>query len=262
MKYFIIGFNKCGTTSIHDLFIKNNLKSQHYTCWNLNLFDCFSDTGNTPFIKFDDVNNLILHGGGLIEFSKLINFTKNMDESIIKYNSNITYTNYNHENIKNLIHLEKKYEESIFILNTRPLKNWLISRFEHGVRLYLKNTNINYNWAYPYTKELCIKWIHDRNNYYKDILNYFKDKPNKLVIVDINDPNWINFISNELNIKPYDCNKNIRKKSDQFNNILNVVNESFRELNYDIIDEYETLLKDKDLKTEYLKLFKTNIVHS
>ena len=28
-KYFVIGFNKTATTTLHNLFLKNNLKSQH-----------------------------------------------------------------------------------------------------------------------------------------------------------------------------------------------------------------------------------------
>ena len=48
MKYFIIGFNKCGTSTFHNIFIENGIKSTHSTKWHLVLdeYDAFSDNGN------------------------------------------------------------------------------------------------------------------------------------------------------------------------------------------------------------------------
>ena len=44
-KYFVIGFNKTATTTFHNLFLKNNLTSQHSTRWNTDKYACFSDNG-------------------------------------------------------------------------------------------------------------------------------------------------------------------------------------------------------------------------
>ena len=80
-KIFVIGFNKTATTSIHKLFIKNNLLSQHNgDKWDLDSYQCFSDNGD----------------------------------------------------LRNFKELNETYENSIFILNTRKLKNWIISRFKYG----------------------------------------------------------------------------------------------------------------------------------
>lgn len=254
MKYFVIGFNKTATCSFHKLFEKNYLKSQHYNCWDLNIFECFSDTGNLPFINLDISNNIIIHGGGIKELSKISHFCDKYYELKINDTNHPKYTKYTKKNILNLIYLEKKYDESIFILNTRPLRQWLISRFEHGVKYNKPND------FYPYTKELGIQWISDRNNYYNDIFNYFKDKSNKLIIVDICLPNWINFISNEINIIPYECDNNISKKSNEYNNIASLVNNIFLELNYDENSQNEELINDKHMKRDVLKLFKSNII--
>ena len=81
-KYFIIGFNKTGTNTLHQLFLKNNLKSQHSGKWRLEQYQCFSDSED--IYRFED--------------------------------------------------LDKQYENSIFILNTRSLQKWIISRFKHGLR--------------------------------------------------------------------------------------------------------------------------------
>lgn len=44
-KYFVIGFNKTATSTLHNLFLKNNLKSQHgkSKTWDTSKYDCFSD---------------------------------------------------------------------------------------------------------------------------------------------------------------------------------------------------------------------------
>ena len=60
-KYFVIGFNKTATSTFHNLFIKNNLKSQHSTKWETDTYTCFSDNGNMNNYKQLDLkyNNSI-----------------------------------------------------------------------------------------------------------------------------------------------------------------------------------------------------------
>ena len=45
-KYFVIGFNKTATSTFHNLFSQNNLKSQHASKWNTDNYTCFSDNGD------------------------------------------------------------------------------------------------------------------------------------------------------------------------------------------------------------------------
>ena len=45
-KYFVIGFNKTATTTFHNIFLENNLRSQHVTPnkggWvKMDKYDCF-----------------------------------------------------------------------------------------------------------------------------------------------------------------------------------------------------------------------------
>ena len=127
-KYFIIGFNKTGTNTLHQLFLKNNLKSQHSGKWRLEQYQCFSDSGD--IYRFED--------------------------------------------------LDKQYENSIFILNTRSLQKWIISRFKHGLRKKKKP-----NWAYPPTQEKALRWISERESLHVRLLKYFSKDPNKLIIINI-----------------------------------------------------------------------------
>jgi len=66
MKYFVIGFNKCGTSTFHNIFIENGIKSTHSTKWHLVLdeYDAFSDNGNlndykTLLNKFPNENFIL-----------------------------------------------------------------------------------------------------------------------------------------------------------------------------------------------------------
>ena len=44
-------------------------------------------------------------------------------------------------------------------------------------------------------------WVKDRHEYQGKILNFFVDKPDKLIIVNIENNNWENFICKKLNLK-------------------------------------------------------------
>lgn len=210
-KIFVIGFNKTATTTIHKLFITNNLKSQHATHWDLSNYDCFSDNGNLH--DFRELNNL--------------------------------------------------YKDAIFILNTRSLTNWLISRFKHG-RRQSERLNRNTNWAYPCTTELALQWINDRELYYVDVLEYFKDMPNKLIILSIEDSNWKQFISDELGIhNAVFKNRNTIELDDTeyYNHILNCVNDAFKKLNYKNKQRNSILFVNCKQTNNYLGMYKNNIHH-
>jgi len=83
----------------------------------------------------------------------------------------------------------KKYPNSLFILNTRPLKNWLISRYKHGrMRNFIKS------WCWPVDDSKTLKWINERHNHHLNVLQFFKDKPKQLLVVNIEENNWENKI--------------------------------------------------------------------
>ena len=205
-KIFVIGFNKTATTTFHNIFLKNNLKSQHSNKWNLQKFDCFSDN-----IEMND------------------NFK-------ILYN---------------------KYPDADFILNTRTLKKWIISRFKHGNAIAIKNKKFKKNWAWPPTEELVKKWIIERETYYSDVLNFFKDKPNKLLIINIDQPNWEEFLYSHFNfqIKNIDP-QNIRQNTDKINYMINIIGKTFKKLKYTQNMKNRILLLNNH---NYLHIYKNNI---
>lgn len=84
--------------------------------------------------------------------------------------------------------LDQTYPGSKFILNTRDLSEWLDSRVQH---LKLEHSNdihsTSPNWQ-P-TPVAVEAWIKERNVYHLEIMEYFKDRPDDLLIVNfIRDP--------------------------------------------------------------------------
>tara|TARA_B100000424_G_C22907976_1_gene483007 strand:- start:576 stop:1208 length:633 start_codon:yes stop_codon:yes gene_type:complete len=208
-KYFVIGFNKTGTTSINYLFKSLKINSTHSTIpvlENINNYDAFTDGDHKYFEKYYE-----------------------------------------------------KYPDSIFILNTRPLNSWLISRYKHAEKYNFDEKR----WCWPVSNELTKKWISDRERHYKKILNFFTDKPKQLLIVNIEKEGYEkvikNFIGKKDNIDIIKSKKNVRRdeKIKHIKDITANVFQCLKKLNY----KYnETLLKDKNLNKKYLKLYKNNIL--
>ena len=86
-----------------------------------------------------------------------------------------------------------KYPDSLFILNTRPIQKWLISRYTHGSR------DCRESWCWPISEELTNLWIKERENHYNNVLNFFMDKPKQLLIVNIEKPKWGNVVLQFIN---------------------------------------------------------------
>ena len=110
MRIVLLGFNKCGTTSFHKMFIANGLNSRHH------------GSNNTK-------KNLamILHknfhlGGNLYNG---IDFDCIMDISYLSETIHIEAQFYYKE-------MYESEPENYYILNTRPMDKWINSRIRHG----------------------------------------------------------------------------------------------------------------------------------
>ena len=159
MKYFVIGFNKTATTSMHELFLLNGLRSHHHgRDWDLDNYDCFSDA--YPYNTFK------------------------------KYN------------------LTVKYPDAKFILNIRNMKDWIMSSVNHCIiykihkeEIKQKNVEWSWSWFYPVSRDRILHKIMQRNNHIKEVLEYFTQMPNNLIILDIDNTNWVDFLCDQLNLK-------------------------------------------------------------
>ena len=144
-KLFVIGFNKTGTCSLHNLFLKNKIISIHTTEHVLPIID--------------------------------------------KY---MAFTDGNHYNFRTYYEI---YPQSLFILNTRPLKKWLVSRYKHEAIKKKKSRS----WP-PTIDQTCL-WIEERNIHHKNILDFFKINSKKLLIINIERSGWEQKVLNFINKK-------------------------------------------------------------
>lgn len=92
----------------------------------------------------------------------------------------------------------EKYSNSIFVLNTRSLDRWLRSRCKH---YYWRGKFKGWKKDYPVTNELIEKWILYRNAYYSKVLNFFENKKNRFLILNIEESDWLENMCKKFNIK-------------------------------------------------------------
>lgn len=157
-KVFCVGFNKTGTTTLHRLFSDQlGLRSAHNPRWtdwsfvrdsaNLDRYDVFTD-GECPSLR----------------------------------------------------DLDALYPDAKFILNTRPLAHWVLSRHKAverskaAVRWALTKyvplglvARIINRWVLDNGPRAMARWIAIRNTYHAHVLRYFEDRPEKLLVVNIED---------------------------------------------------------------------------
>lgn len=205
-KIFVIGFNKTGTTSLHKLFLKLNLSSQHSpNDWELDRYQCFTDGDHIS--------------------PKFINYYR-------------------------------LYPNSLFILNTRPLKNWMISRSKHCYAY-------KQDWGgWPPDYNHYIAWIIRRHNHYNNVLDFFIKDPQKLIICNIEQEGWENFVTYCINgslQKDNNQNKIHEHKIDSVpSKIISKIKESiasvFSDLDYNTDKQMQLLTENPNIS-----LYKSHI---
>ena len=104
-------------------------------------------------------------------------------------------------NFRDWKRLFRDYPDCIFVLNTRPVDAWIRSRAKH---CYVEKLP----WGYPPEKQLYKGWILERNKHYAEVIQFFFNDPDKLVIVDISRPQWLHFVCAQLKLTLFDLNVN------------------------------------------------------
>lgn len=223
-KYFCIGFNKTATTTLHYLFKYNEVPSWHdvqYN-WDTDKYCAFSDGKNSVGCPINGVP-----AGSEISIP-----------SIKKY---------------------LEYPNSIFILQTRPLGDWLISRFKHGHE-QIRGTKKNHPF-WPPSTELARRFISARQKHHMNVLEFFRDMPEKLIIVDISKQNWQGWLCErlEFKVKPTVIKKNSRSmRKEVADLIINTVSTTFKDLGYNQEQQRQSLVNATDIK-DLIKSYNNNL---
>lgn len=215
-KIFCIGFQKTGTTSFHEYFKNNSYSAKDDHWW---------------FIK--DINY----------YNQFDTFT----DSTERHNNN------NKVVFPDLKFLEENYDCK-FIYQSRPLKDWLISRLTHNATEYRHGIDTTHNFDH----KVLLSWTLDRNHWYLYIKEYFKNK-NNLLFIDINSNSIDMELSNFLNISfdekyyPFpNLNKKLGFNEEKKDSILKFV-EEFLDI-YICTNDHNTC--------EYANLKKTSITNN
>lgn len=159
-KVFQIGFNKCATRTISVFFRENGYKAAHWE--NNELADDIALSkaeGRKPLEKWADV----------AVFSDMERVAGKRSTLIEAY--------------KEFEFLDKSYPGSYFILNTRNVNDWLMSRIRHGAGNYLVQYANHYGTKDP--MEVLQKWRDDWFEHHRAVQEYFEGRPETLLIYDV-----------------------------------------------------------------------------
>ena len=173
-RIFVIGFNKCGTTSFHTYFQANGIRSVHWR-------------GNTLALALHDnlaASRPLLHG--------MDDWTAYMDMICIpgspwgKSNSDNAPLI---EGCRYFRELHREYPDALFILNTRDPVDWVRSRFQHDegrfATAYLQALAPE---GVRNRHQLEQRWLEDWHQHHAETRAYFEaTAPKQLLVFHISD---------------------------------------------------------------------------
>lgn len=161
-----IGFNKCGTTTLFRFFSNNGIASIHYGT---------SRDGALATIMY----NNYLQGKPILspQFEQYKAF---FDLENVYADPPIFI------NLMLFKELDANYPGSKFILNTRNKNDWINSRLAHVDKMKNKRYVDVLCAAYQINEaELIARWSQEWDAYHAEVLEYFKDRPQDLLIFNI-----------------------------------------------------------------------------
>jgi hypothetical protein len=159
MKIFQIGFNKCGTSTIHHYLAANGLKSVHW------------DQGRLAQRMFANLANGIELLSGYEEFDVFTDMEYLDDRG--------THL----EAYKLFPFLAGQYPDAVFILNTRDREDWIRSRLRHGDGNYAGRHRSHYKASSD--ERLADLWRADWERHHRRVTEFFAGKPYRFFICRI-----------------------------------------------------------------------------
>ena len=223
-KIFVIGFNKNAGTTIAHLCMKNLLEAHHQPNWGFS-----AGLGKYQRGNFWNKFKCFSDGGNKEDFK----------------------------------FLSAHYPDSLFILNCRPIKDWLFSRFKHGFSEHSKGQETP---LWPCTSDTLAAWIKANQKHHINVVKYFSRKPEQLIITDISQPDWLPFLCEFSGLDFYDLHSNKRSSTVLSENDIKEFNTSLLEacdlLGITVNDLEASLFLESSLNTNLsksLQLIKNNL---
>ncbi len=167
-RIFQIGFNRCGTRTLHHFFLKSGINSIHWEKGEIaRKFNKRKELGQDPF---SDYNGSVLSGNTFVSaFTDMMAFE---NESII-------------EPYKDFKYIFDFYPNAFYILNVRPVDNWINSRISHQQGNFYKN----YSFVSS-SKEIVVEfWRKEWEEHLNAVDLFFKGKRANYMKFDIENDN-------------------------------------------------------------------------
>ncbi|MBR9823343.1 MAG: hypothetical protein GYB51_20355 [Rhodobacteraceae bacterium] len=155
-RVFLIGFNRCATTSFHRFFNANGLKSVHWDSGRLAKRFYANIGADVPLFK--DYPEVTV-------FSDMI------------YLSETTFI----EPFKEFERIDRAYPGSLFILNTRNCDKWISSRVQHP-RMIERCMSI---YGVETAEEVIYRWRLEWHEHHAAALRHFMHRPDDLLVYNI-----------------------------------------------------------------------------
>jgi hypothetical protein len=159
MKVFQIGFNKCGTATIHRYFQSNGIKSIHW------------DNGRLARRMFVNLAN----GDDLLAGYEAFDAFSDMEY----LDASGTFL----EAYKLFPYLAAQYPNAVFILNTRDREDWIRSRLRHSSGSYAVRQREHYKTESD--EELTHVWRAEWERHHYRVVRYFAGKPHRFFVCRI-----------------------------------------------------------------------------
>jgi len=177
-RIFLIGFNRCGTTSFHQFFQSNQISSVH---WYGNILArCLQRNCRLPFV-------LPLQGiDHWTAYSDLIAVPGTPWESATSYRGPLIEAN------RFFPQLHRTYPNSLFILNTRDPEAWIASRLQHDQGRFAEAyRRAVFDQGIATDNQLKALWLQQWNEHHQAVRRYFHAHPDAYFLefhLDRSDP--------------------------------------------------------------------------
>lgn len=175
-RVFVIGFNRCGTRTIHWYFKSNGYESVHW------------DEGRLANAIFRNLTD----GAPLLKGYERYSVFSDME--------NIVRGTFAFEAYKLYPYLSVQYPDSLFVLNTRSVDGWVKSRLGHGSGGYAKKWKQLLHAANE--EELTSLWRQDWERHHENVERYFSSGQYRFLKFDIesDSPEKINSVLPEYQL--------------------------------------------------------------
>lgn len=146
--------------------------------------------------------------------------------------------------------LMQQIDNSLYILNTRPIRDWLLSSLVYN----FPDTSIP---RHEY-ESFASRRLEERVKLHRTILDSFATTPDKLIVLDVSQPNWETWLGDQLSLElqAKQLNCMVNSTNELYNTYTNIVDTLLTQTN----QLANSLLYGDDHEANYtLALYKNNL---